>query len=255
MSTKYSHVILKAKEIKQLASSNLEQAIQDFATLQSSIKLKIKNEDTTVYSQICSALMFQENPFSKAETIKSLETSIASTIAILEGIPASNQSELSEGAALIVVKRVLRNFHKHLEEMYQSPVHGRSTIQKEDLDKITIGNEYDVQRILFSLIRPIFPLARVEVCSDGGYSGTRFDILLDEYNLVIEVKCTRPSMKERDLTEEIGSDIYHYDRKHIMFFIFDKQRIISNVDAFELNYTKIFDGKEVETFIVQPVTI
>ena len=41
----------------------------------------------------------------------------------------------------------MRNFHKHLEEMYQKPVHGRGTLQQADLTKISLGNEYDVQRM------------------------------------------------------------------------------------------------------------
>ena len=255
MSTRYHSLVSKGNKIKNLASSNLEQAISEFNIWKSSVKFNTKDEEQAVYDQICSALMFQENPFSKSETLKSLKAAIEVTTELLTILPTATKSTLGEEAALIVVGRILRNFHKHLEEMYQRPVHGRGSLKKEDLDKIKIGNEYDVQRILFSLLRPVFPLARVEVCSDGGYSGTRFDILIDEYDIVIEVKCTRQSMGERTLTEEVGADIYHYDRKHIMFLIFDKEKIISNIDAFESNYTKKFRDKDVGTYIVQPVTI
>lgn len=109
--------------------------------------------------------------------------------------------------------------------------------------------------MLFSLLKPIFPNARLEVCEDGGYSGTRYDIFISEYNLVIEVKCTRSSMTERTLTEEVDSDICHYQHKHIMFFIFDKQKIITNPDAFETRYSKDFDQKHIKTYIVQPISI
>jgi hypothetical protein len=69
--------------------------------------------------------------------------------------------------------------------MYQEKVHGNGTIKKEDLDAIQIGNEYDMQRILYSLIRPIFPTAKVEVSDDAGYNAIRYDIKIDEYNIVI----------------------------------------------------------------------
>ena len=128
-------------------------------------------------------------------------------------------------------------------------------LKKTDLDKIKLGNEYDVQRMLFSLLKPIFPTARVEVPGDGGYTGTRYDIFITEHKLVIEVKCTRSSMSERTLTEEVGSDICHYTDKHIMFFIFDKQKIINNPDAFEANYSKPFDGKDVEVYITRPISV
>lgn len=61
--------------------------------------------------------------------------------------------------------------------MYEAPVHGKAAITKEKLDEIKIGNEYDVQRILFSLIKPIFPEARLEVSDDNGYGTSRYDMV------------------------------------------------------------------------------
>ncbi|MGW9529314.1 PD-(D/E)XK nuclease domain-containing protein [Paenibacillus terrae] len=99
----------------------------------------------------------------------------------------------------VIIRRIMRNFYKHIEEMYQNPVHGRGTIRHENLAKISLGNEYDVQRMLFSLIRPIFPEARVEITDDGGYKSVRYDIYLREYETVIEVKCSRPKMSAREI--------------------------------------------------------
>ncbi|MEK3761162.1 hypothetical protein MKZ07_22390 [Paenibacillus sp. FSL P4-0338] len=153
------------------------------------------------------------------------------------------------------MSRVLHNFDKHIYEMYQKPVHGNGTLKLESLGDISLGNEYDVQRLLYSLLRPIFPEARVEVPTDGGYKGYRFDIFIDSYETVIEVKCTRPNMSERKLTEEIGSDAYHYPKKHIYFFIYDKAKIITNVDAFCKNYNRTHDSKQIHTIVIQPIKI
>ena len=201
--------------------------------------------------------MVPSSVFFKEPEVTSSISSITQVLALLKSIPVSESvtNELNEQSALTVVRLILRNFHKHIEEMYQKDVHGRSTLNKADLDKIVLHNEYDVQRMLFSLLKPIFPNARLEVYEDGGYVGTRYDIFISEYNLVIEVKCTRSSMSERTLTEEVGSDICHYQHKHIMFFIFDKQKIITNPDAFETNYSKDFDEKHIKTYIVQPISI
>ncbi|MGP3610309.1 hypothetical protein [Anoxybacteroides rupiense] len=51
------------------------------------------------------------------------------------------------------------------------------------MDKTKIENEHDVQRMLYSLIRPIFPDARLEVVDDAGYASVRYDIVLDEYGI------------------------------------------------------------------------
>src|SRR5665648_558018 len=142
-------------------------------------------------------------------------------------------------------------------DMYQSTVHGNGTIKKEDLDLIKIGNEYDIQRILYALIRPIFPETRMEVTEDAGYRSIRSDIFLDEYNIAIEVKCTRTSMTIRNLTEELGADAFHYKSEYLFIFVYDKEKIILNIDAFKKAYKrdkKTFD-KDGEAFVVQPITL
>ena len=255
MASKYNDIIAKGNSLIKLADTDIDQAIREFLNWKATVKNQVVCEGEQVRTQIYSSLMFKENPFSKIETIKALIDAVEATNRVLTDVPETGHFDLDEGAAVVVVQRILRNFHKHIEEMYQNPVHGKGTINQDALKKIVIGNEYDVQRILFSLIRPVFPQARVEVCGDGGYSGTRFDILIDQYSIVIEVKCTRSSMSEKKLTEEIGADIYHYDRKHIMFFIFDKEKLISNVDAFERAYTKRVNEKSVESYVIQPIYI
>ncbi len=251
----FTSLITAAITIKELATSDSQLAIEKFLEWKEQVKLE--TDTLSIYPRICAALMIQGNTFSQQPDITSVISSIDKVLLLLNRISTleTAANELTEQSALIVVRRILRNFHKHLEEMYQKHVHGKGTLKQTDLDKITLGNEYDVQRMLSSLLKPIFPTARVEVFGDGGYTGTRYDIFISEYNLVIEVKCTRTSMTERHLTEEIGSDICHYTSHHLMFFIFDKQKIISNPDAFEARYTKSFDGKDVETYVVQPIII
>lgn len=170
---------------------------------------------------------------------------------------ALNNNFLDKDSALIVIRRILQNFYKHIQVMYQEEIHGNGTIKKEALDAIQIGNEYDVQRILYSLIRPIFPTSRLEVSDDGGYKGIRYDVKIDEYNMVIEVKCTRKSMTEKNLTEELGADAFHYKADYIFFFIYDKENIIKNKDAFTKNYKrkKTDFGTDIEAIINQPITI
>lgn len=169
--------------------------------------------------------------------------------------PAKPTNEIDEIHFHLIILRLLVNFQKHVYEMYQTPVHGKGTLVQEDLAKIALRNEYDVQRLLYSLIRPIFPEARVEVPNDGGYKGYRFDIFIDSYETVIEVKCSRQNMTERKLTEEIGSDAYHYSKKYIYFFIYDKDKVISNVEAFCKNYNRTLDTKHIQTIVIQPVNV
>lgn len=207
------------------------------------------------------------NKFSEAESAKNLKVALDNGKSYLHRlnndiqsgkyVPEENKDKsIGTPTALIIIRRIMRNFHKHIEAMYQSEVHGNGKIAKVDLDKIKIGNEYDVQRILYSLIRPVFPEARLEAVDDAGYNSVRYDIVIADYDIVIEVKCTRENMTERKLTEELGSDSFHYKANHLFLFVFDRIKLIKNLDAFEksFNRKKTDAGKEIETFVIQEVS-
>jgi hypothetical protein len=201
------------------------------------------------------------NKFSKVDTKNIFIEAIHNGIAFIQQIKSDTKNDkhnsLNKDSAIIVIRRVLQNFYKHIQVMYQEEVHGNGTIKKKDLDAIQIGNEYDVQRILFSIIRPIFPTARVEVADDAGYKSIRYDIKIDEYNIVIEVKCTRKSMTKRNLTEELGADAFNYNADYVFFFIYDKENIIKNIDAFIRNYKREKNefGTNVEAIVNQSISI
>lgn len=216
--------------------------------------------------EFISKVEISTNTISKIETkkllIKGLDAGVKFLKELLQDINNGNlqlksntNDSLDRDAALLVIRRVLQNFYKHIQTMYQEDLHGSGTIKKEALEKIKIGNEYDVQRILYSLLRPIFPLTRVEVYNDMGYNSVRYDIIIDEYDVIIEVKCTRKSMTEKKLTEELGSDAFHYKAEYLFFFVYDREKIIKNVDSFIDTYKRRKDdfGCEIETVVNQPI--
>ncbi|MFD2615842.1 PD-(D/E)XK nuclease domain-containing protein [Terrilactibacillus laevilacticus] len=205
------------------------------------------------------------NKFSETDTTNKVNNAYKKAIVFLENLKSNIESgiylseiddSIDRSVAIIIIRRILLNFYMHIKAMYQNDVHGNGKIKKDDLDKIRIGNEYDVQRILYSLIKPIFPYARLEVFDDAGYNSVRYDIILDEYGIVIEVKCTRPSMTEHKITEELGADSFHYKADHLFLFIFDKEKVIKDPKVFEkaFNRKKNDFGKELETIVIQEVT-
>ncbi|MDF2505739.1 hypothetical protein [Clostridium sp.] len=84
------------------------------------------------------------------------------------------------------------------------------------------------------LIKPIFPMERLEVPNDAGYNSVKYDIHIDEYDVAIEVKCSRNSITGRTFEEEFGSEIYHYQTQNV----YNKDKIIKNIDASIKSYTK-----------------
>ncbi len=159
-------------------------------------------EDKAVSIEFNSETLVMENTFSSINTKQNISKAAERGINFLKRLiwqisnsqnssNNANNSEFTLDAAKLIIRKILNNFYKHIDVMYNSNVHGNGKILKENLDKIKIGNEYDVQRILYALIKPIFPLARVEVSDNTGYSMIRYDIIIEQYNMIIEVKCTR----------------------------------------------------------------
>lgn len=214
-----------------------------------------------VLDKLDSKMIYQDNPYSKDRTKENILQAKERVIKYLDEIVLNIKSDfdtndmLTENSAIIIVKRILNNFYKHIEVMYEEPVHGNAGIRSDILKSIKIVNEYDVQRILYSLIKPVFPSARVEVSNDTGFSTIRYDIFIEKFSIVVEVKCSRESMNVKRLTEEIGSDIFHYKYNNIFFFVYDKEKIIKNTNAFSNTYNTCFGNKKVTTIIVQPVLL
>ena len=123
------------------------------------------------------------------------------------------------------------------------------------MKKIQIENEYDLQHLLYAVIKPLYPDARREVSDDSGVGTVRSDIIILSLNTIIEAKCTRTSTNLKKLTEEIEADIVHYKADYIFFYIYDKEKIIKDRHAFETNFNRSFDGKEVRIIILQPVNM
>lgn len=246
---------------------NLLKNLENISTIKEEFKgivrkINIIMDSKEVSERLKSKAIYQENQYSiektKENILKAKERISDYLEEILDYIKndvnelISDNNKFSEEVAIRIIKNILNNFYMHIETMYEGNVHKKAGITKEDLEKIKIVNEYDVQRILYSLIKPIFPEARVEVSNDTGFSTIRYDIFIEKFSIVIEVKCSRTSMTERGLTEEIGSDIFHYKYTNIFFFIYDKEKIIKNRTSFINTYNGIFDCKNISTIIIQP---
>ncbi len=62
-------------------------------------------------------------------------------------------------------------------------------------------------------------------------------------------------MTEKKLTEELGADAYHYQYSNIFFFIYDKEKIIKNADAFIQVYSGDGSSKHIESVVIQPIVL
>ena len=227
-------------ELKAVKNSN------DFESILYSLRdfIKSLDMDPKCLMELEQRAYYPINEYSDKETRNNLDAATKRVIEYLEeimtGSPADDQ-----------LLTVLDNYYLFLESLLERPPHKRGGIQKEQLSALKIQNEYDVQHLLYAYLNPLYPLARAEVSEDTGYGTVRTDIFLDSEH-VIEIKCTRNSMKLKKLTEEIEADMVHYSAEHIYFFIYDKEKIIENPQLFRNTYENKVKGKQIHMVIHQP---
>lgn len=227
-------------ELKAVKNSN------DFESILYSLRdfLKTLDMDPKCLMELEQRAYYPINEYSDKETRNNLDAAAKRVIEYLEEIMTGSPTD----DQLLVV---LDNYYLFLESFLERPPHKRGGIQKEQLSALKIQNEYDVQHLLYAYLKPLYPLARAEVSEDTGYGTVRTDIFLDSEH-VIEVKCTRNSMKLKKLTEEIEADMVHYSAEHIYFFIYDKEKIIENPQLFRNTYENKVKGKQIHIVIHQP---
>ncbi|WP_147446641.1 malate dehydrogenase [Corallococcus sp. CA047B] len=151
------------------------------------------------------------------EAMSYLETSATRTTAHQAEAPALEKLEI-----------ILHRFHRTALQL---------KTRHASRPTLTIDDEYDVQDLLHALLLVSFNDVRSEEPGPshaGG--GPRFDFLLKEEQIVIEVKKTRPSLNTRDLSDELIADIARYqahpDCQTLVCFVYDPDHRIHNVAGF-----------------------
>jgi hypothetical protein len=71
----------------------------------------------------------------------------------------------------------------------------------------------------------------------------------------VEVKKTRPTLKKKELREQLIQDIAaypeHKDCKTLLIFVYDPDHYVDNPKGFETDLSKEYNGMVVKVFIVQ----
>ena len=123
-----------------------------------------------------------------------------------------------------VLKDILMKFHNTATQITKRHS-GRDTLKIED--------EYDVQDLLYSILKSIFIDVEKERNTDT-YAGksSRLDIAINDISTIIEVKMTRESLSLGTLSGQISEDKDRYINgtkyKTVIFFIYDPGHYIEN---------------------------
>lgn len=183
---------------------------------------------------------------SKEEKIDKYHTCIKKTIRYL-------QKEERKKQEIDPLETVVKNFGLYLQNMFSAMPENRATLKKEVLEQIVLNNEYDVQHTMYAVVKALYPSARREVNQDIGYGTDRYDILIEEADTVIEIKCTRKDHSDNKLFRELGEDAFFYQCSKLIIYVYDKHHVIRDVNNFikALERDKETAGKEVKVYVEQ----
>jgi len=108
---------------------------------------------------------------------------------------------------------------------------------------LIMQDEFDVQYLLLPLLDVYFDDVRPEdaVPSVAGQN-SRIDFVLPDENIALEVKMTRPNLRDSEIGDELSADIMRYqkreDVKALIAFIYDPAGFLKNPDGLERDLTK-----------------
>lgn len=205
-----------------------------------------QEQQSALWQQLAELAHYQKNIFSDAANDQAM---LAARDRILKYLLKNPQLLAPDTIKLCQLADMLENFLLFKESLVDRLPNKRATIHPAAFHP---ENEYDIQHLLYAMLKPAFPTLRSEVSSDSGIAAIRADLFVAELSVIIEVKCSRPSMTQRSLTEEIEADIVHYTAQHIFFLIYDKDCIIKDPIPYQESLSHSFDNKKVKVIVRQP---
>lgn len=159
---------------------------------------------------------------------------------------AKQKSEQESSAAeLSLVERVARGFPGLADALRH---------RYKDRPAVEVRDEYDVQDLLGGVLAMLFEDVRREDPSPihaGGSS--RIDFFLKRQEILVEVKMTRPGLRDREVANQLIEDIERYrshpDWSAFVGFVYDPGRNIRNPRGLEEDLSGERDGLRVRVIV------
>ena len=141
----------------------------------------------------------------------------------------TNDEDYIVPRAIAIIEQLARNFHLVVRKLSQ---------RHDNRPPLEIRDEYDVQDLFYALLTPFFEDIRPEEVAPSHTGGHgRIDFLIKAEQIVIEIKKTRPSLKVKELRDQliVDKDIYrtHPHCRTFIAFIYDPDGFIDNAIGFE----------------------
>lgn len=118
-----------------------------------------------------------------------------------------------------LIQQILDNFQNSTNKITQARRAGRNSFGIKD--------EYDVQDIVYTMLKGIFPLMKEEdPVPRQGLKSSRIDLIIREEGILIEVKMIKETdSNEKEFVEQLKTDIQSYHQsewlRHLICFVYD----------------------------------
>jgi hypothetical protein len=147
--------------------------------------------------------------------------------------------------SLAFLERICSRFHLIVRQLRNR--HDKRTT-------LDVNDEYDVQDLMYALLRINFDDIRPEEWTPSYAGGSsRMDFLLKNENIVIETKKTRPKLSSKELGAELLVDISRY-REHpncktLFCFVYDPEGRIPSPEGLERDLGRTDEGFTVKVLV------
>lgn len=147
----------------------------------------------------------------------------------------------------LFVLTLLNNFHNIVRQLRN---------RHEKRVTLNVRDEYDAQDLIHALLKVRFEDVRAEEWTPS-YAGksARMDFLIKETGIVVEVKKTRDTLKEKEIGDQLIVDIERYknhpDCKKLICFVYDPEGLIGNPTGLSRDLSREGDDFSVKV-IVKP---
>jgi hypothetical protein len=221
---------------QRYASIEVSRSNADFGKTEATVEISIEGN----------GVRFPVQPVSLFRTtgLADLSKSLAAAIEELPWIKKSKPAAQPK-AALNELINVLRRFHSVARQLRK---------RHSERPTLDVSDEYDVQDLLHALLRTLFDDVRAEEAVPS-YAGaaSRMDFLLKNEKVAVEAKMTRPTLRDKQIGEELIVDIARYrghpDCNALVCFVYDPQGYIANPSGLENDLSGQKDGVNVRLVV------
>jgi len=182
-------------------------------------------------------------------SLKGIEDSTDSLLAGAKNARSTTQVP-SDGrqSALALVRTICARFHTVTTQLRH---------RHNDRATLTVTDEYDVQDLLYALLRLHFDDVRPEEWTPSYAGGaSRMDFLLKEEKIVVEAKMTRTGLTDKQIADQLIIDAARYkahaDCKKLVCFVYDPESRVRNPRGVESDLEKLSSAELAVIAIIAP---